>query len=181
LRVAAHVHERQYSDGRPLGGRTFDRVPRGDWAWHLVGQMNAMNADRPGNILDRLFSQIVEVEAEFILDLIVYHTRNHDAAGIGKGFQPRRNVNAIAIGVVTSNDIIAEINTDVKLQAFGRRDIDVAFKHPLLNVDCATHRIDHASKFDQHAVTGRLDNTAAVFGDLRVDELLAVRLKLAER
>ena len=34
-----------------------------------------------------------------------------------------------------------------------------------------TQCINHTGKFDQQAITGRFDDAASVFGDLRVDNL----------
>src|SRR5690242_10324611 len=143
--------------------------------------MYAMNTDWPSNVFDGLLSQIIEFETELILDLIVYYTRNHDAAGIGKAFQPRRHVDAVAENVVTIDDDIADIDADAKLDAFLSRNIGIAFNHAALDVDGAAHRVDDTSMLDEHAVAGGLDDTAAVFGNLRIDEFFAMSLKLAER
>ena len=48
--------------------------------------MNAVNANRPGNVFDGLLSHIVEFETEFVLYLIVHNARNHDTAGVGQRF-----------------------------------------------------------------------------------------------
>ena len=57
----------------------------------------------------------------------------------------------------------------------------VALDHAALNVDGAAHGIDHADEFHQHPVAGRLDDPAAMFGDLGIDQFLAMRLELAQR
>ena len=56
-----------------------------------------------------------------------------------------------------------------------------AFHHLQLDLDRAFHRIDDAGEFDQHAVAHKLDNTPVVLGDLRVDQLLAMRLLARNR
>jgi hypothetical protein len=57
------------------------------------------------------------------------------------------------------------------------RDGGVALDHAALNVHGAANGIDHAGKFNQHAVAGGFDNAAAVFSDTGIDQLAAVRLE----
>jgi hypothetical protein len=45
----------------------------------------------------------------------------------------------------------------------------------------AQRTVDNTDKFHRYAVTSRLDDTAAVLGDLRIDQFLAMHLELAER
>jgi hypothetical protein len=53
--------------------------------------------------------------------------------------------------------------------------------HRLLHRDRAPHRIDDARKFDQHPVAGGLDDAAVVFGDFRIEKLMAQRFEAFER
>src|SRR5262245_29097569 len=180
LGIAAHVDERQDSDGRPLGGYPFTLASsRGDRSWGLVGQMYAVNTDWPGNVFDGLLAHIVEFKSKFVLYLVVYDARDQDAAGIGQCFQPCCDVNAVPINVVTIDDNIANIDADPELNAIFRRDFAVAVKHATLNVDSAAHCVDDADKFYQHPVSSGLNNSAAMFGDLGIDQFFAMCLELA--
>ena len=85
------------------------------------------------------------------------------------------------IDVVALDDHVAEIDADAEFDAAIRRDAGVPLGHRLLHRDRAAHRIDDAGKFDQQAVTGGLDDTAAVLGDLRIEKLAAQRLEAFER
>ena len=89
--------------------------------------------------------------------------------GSAEPFKPCRHVNAVAIDVVTINDDIANIDADAELDALFCRDIAVALKHAALDVDGAAHRVNHADEFHQHSISGGLNNSAAMFGDLGVD------------
>src|SRR6266446_9003691 len=73
---------------------------------------------------------------------------------IGQGFDPRRDVDAVAVEVVALDDHVAEIDADAQLDAAVRRDTRVPLGHRLLHRDRATHRIDDAGKLHQHAVAG---------------------------
>jgi len=143
--------------------------------------MNAVDTNWTSYVLDGLFSQIVEFETEFILDLIVYNTRNHDAAGLSQCFQPSCYIDTVAKNIVTIDDDVTDIDANAKLDAFLSRDIGIAFNHTALDVDGAAHRVDNASMLDEHAVTGGLDDTTPVFPDFRIDEFFAVPLELAQR
>jgi|SRR5271163_754145 len=102
-------------------------------------------------------------------------------AGIGQGFDACGDVDAVAVEVVALNDHVAEIDADAQFHAVVRPDARVSLRHRLLHLDRAAHRIDDAGKFDQQAVAGGLDDAAAMFGDFRIDELMAQRLEAFER
>ena len=104
LRVAAHVGERQYGDRWSIGSsrlrswrrpRHFDRDRCG-----VLDEGDAVDADRPRDVLDRLLAHVLETEVELVAHLVVDIARNHDAARLGERFQPRRHVDAVAVDIV---------------------------------------------------------------------------------
>ena len=88
--------------------------------------------------------------------------RNADAATLGYPFEPRRDVNTVAVDIVAIDNDIAEIDPDAEFDSAVRWHFGVALDHPALNLDCALHGIDHAWEFDQYAVARRLDDSAAI-------------------
>jgi hypothetical protein len=86
-------------------------------------------------------------------------------AGIGQGLDPCGDVDAVTIEVVALDDHVAEIDADTQLDAVVRRDVRVPPGYRLLHLDRAAHRINDAREFDQHTVTGGLDDAAVVLGD----------------
>src|SRR5262249_41223060 len=78
-------------------------------------------------------------------------------------------------------DDVADIDADAELNPLVGCNLGIALKHPALDIHRAAHRVDNADKFHQHTVAGGLDDAAAVLGDLRIDQLLAVHLQLAQR
>ena len=78
-------------------------------------------------------------------------------------------------GIVALDDDIAKVDSDPKHEPLADRDTRVALRHAALHLDCTAHRIDDARKFHQYAVTGRLDDSAAMLGDLGIDKGAAVR------
>ena len=78
---------------------------------------------------------------------IVDRIGDEHAARIGEGFDPCRDVDAVAIEVVALDDHIAEIDADAQFDAIVRSDTGVSLGHRLLHLDLAAHRIDDARKF----------------------------------
>jgi hypothetical protein len=101
--------------------------------------------------------------------------------GLGQGFDPRGDVDAVAVEVVALDDHIPEIDADAQLDAVVGPDIRVPLGHRLLHRNRAVHRIDDAGKLHQQAVAGGLDDAAPMFGDLRIDELAVQRFEAFER
>src|SRR5450631_63124 len=140
-----------------------------------------MDADRSGNVLDRLLAQIFETEAELIAHLIMDDARNHDSAGFGERLQPGGHVDAVAKDIVTVDHNVADIDADAELDAVVCLNAGVPLDHAALNINGAAHGVDDADKLHQHPVARGLDDAAAVLGDPGVDQFLAMRLELAQR
>src|SRR5262249_58790468 len=103
------------------------------------------------------------------------------AAGLGERFELPRSISALAKNVISINNNIADINPNANLDALVRRYIRVALGHTALNIDSAAHSIDNANELHQRPISGGFNNSAAMFGDLRIDQFFAVRLELAQR
>ena len=94
-----------------------------------------------------------------------------DPARLGQAFQPRRDIDAVAIDVVALDDDVAEIDADAELDARCPPARRVALGHLALHVDRAAHRVDDAGELDQQAVASGFDDAAAMLLDLRVGKL----------
>src|SRR6516164_2179755 len=147
----------------------------------MSADRNAVYAHRAGDVLDPLLAQILEDKGQPIAHVIINGIRYEHPTGIGQGFDPRRNIDPVSINVVALDDDIAKVDPDAKLEPLTNRDTRVALCHAALHLDCAADRIDDARKFHQYAVTGRLDDSAAVLGDLGIDKGASVRHQSFER
>src|SRR5262249_48168614 len=85
------------------------------------------------------------------------------------------------IDVIAINNDIAEIDADPKCDAFGLWRLGITVDHSSLDLDGTADRVDNAREFRQHAVAGGFDDAAAVFLDLRIDQLAAMGLEPFER
>jgi hypothetical protein len=71
----------------------------------LVGEGPAdpKDPDRPGNVLDLLFAQILKYEGQPVAHVIVDRIGDEHPAGIGQGFDPRRDVDAVTASTTLAN------------------------------------------------------------------------------
>src|SRR5271170_6958975 len=142
---------------------------------------NAIDPHRTGNVLDLLFAQILKDKGQPVADVVMNRIGDEHPAGIGQGFDPCGDVDAVAIEVVALDDHVAEIDPDAQFDAVVRAYTRVVLGHRLLHRDRAAHRVDDARKLDQHAVAGGLDDAPVVLGNFRIEELAAQRLEAFER
>ena len=89
-------------------------------------------------------------------------------AGLGQAFEPRCDVDPVAVDVVLVDDDVAEIDADAEPYATRLQNIRVAHPHLALDLDRAAHRVDDAGEFDEQPVAGRLNDATAMFGDLGI-------------
>ena len=106
--------------------------------------------------------------------------RNANAARLRNALKARRYVNAVAKDVVAINDDVADIDANPELDLLARRRIGISFRHPALNIDGATNRIDRACELYQRAMARGLDDAAAILRDLWVDEGFAQGFECSE-
>ena len=55
---------------------------------------------RPGDVLDLLLAQILEAEIELVAHLVAHDPADADPARLGQRFEPRRDIDAVAVDVV---------------------------------------------------------------------------------
>jgi hypothetical protein len=65
------------------------------------------------------------------------------------------------------------MNADAELDATLRRQAGIAFGHAVLHFNRAIHRVDHTAKLDENAVLGALDDSPAIHGDRRINQIAA--------
>ena len=147
-----------------FGRRHFGRVLRG-------GAPDSVDPYRAGNVLEVLLANIVEGEVE-TSGYVLLNTGGHaNASGLSQTFQPSRDVHPVTKDVVVLHNDVALVNADTELDAILVRRSATSLIYPVLPLGRTTQCINHTGKFDQQAITGRLDDAAPVFGDLRIDNV----------
>src|SRR5262249_53321338 len=81
----------------------------------------------------------------------------------------------VAKDVVFLRDHVAKVDPDAELYPVLRRTSPIALRHPTLRLDRASHGINHTGELGQKAVAGVLHDPAAVFVNLRFDQLSEMR------
>ena len=130
---------------------------------------------RPCDVLGTLLSHIVELVAE-VAHIFVYTVTDTNPSRFGQGFEPRRDIDAIAIDVPGFGYDVALVDADAKPDApiFGNPPL--ALEHTALDFDGAAHRIGSARKLSQEPIAHLLDDTPGMLGDLRLDKLVEMSL-----
>ena len=133
-----------------------------------------IDPDRLGDILELGRAEIVDREIETPLHLTIGVLRQADRAGFADAFEPRRDIDAVAHQVaVALLDDVAQMNADAEFDAFFRRHASVALDHAVLDLDRAADRVDHATELDDRTVASALDDPPVMRGDGRIDQIAA--------
>ena len=99
-----------------------------------------------------------------------------DASGFRDPFQTRGDVDAIAEDIVFIENDVADVNADAEFDPWILRYGGILRCHAALDFNRIAHRIDCASKLDQHSVARSLDDATTMRGDCGVNKRFSNRL-----
>lgn len=85
------------------------------------------------------------------------------------------------MNVIAFDNDVAKIYADPKFKPMIRLSFCIAFSFHVLNVSGAAHCIDDTAEFHQQAVAHNLDETPAMRGDFRLEDLLQFGLETRAR
>jgi hypothetical protein len=105
--------------------------------------------------------------------MIAYGSRDAHSARRTLGLKSGSYIDDIAVDVSAIRDHIADVNADAKADRPIRRLLTVIDGHLLLHLDCTAHRSINAVEDDEEGITSRVDDSAAMLFDRRVDEIAA--------
>ena len=123
------------------------------------------------DVLDRLFAEVLVAERELVPNLFVNGPRDADAAGVGETFQPRRDIDSVAVDLVAFDHHIAEVDADAEVHPPRRRQPGVLNLERALNIHRAIDRIDHAGELGKYAIAGRIYEAPVALLDEAIDDL----------
>jgi hypothetical protein len=147
----------------------------------LTDKLEPPRAHGLGDILEDLWTKVIAGNIDLAPDLPIGVVRHTDAARLGDTFKARRDIDAIAEDIAIVNYNIADVNADAEFDPLVLRHRSILLGHARLNVNGTTYRIHGASKFDQHAVTGRFDDAASMRSYGGINEGLSNSLKPGQR
>ena len=136
--------------------------------------LQRVDPHRFGDVLQRHRAEIADLEIEPPPDLPEGVVGDANPSGFGYALQASGDIDAVAHQVaVAFLDHVAEMDADPKFDALVRRDLCVALDHRPLDLNGTAHGVDHATKLDDTAVAGPLDDAAVMGGSRGVDQVAA--------
>ena len=132
-------------------------------------RLESVGMDGAGDVLDLVFAEIDERELELAMQLLLDDGGHADAPRRTQGFEPGRDVDAVAEHVDAVAQHVARMDTDAKHDPLGLRDGRHRRLHLLLKVDGKQNRVDRARELEQKPVAGRLDQPPPIDGGDRRD------------
>jgi hypothetical protein len=132
----------------------------------------------PLDILELPFASILEGDIELAPYRPVRVIRDANPARLRQSLQTRCHIHAVAENVTSIDNDVSNIDADAELNTLLIWYLGIAPGHPSLNVKSAAHCVHHASKLGQQSISGMLDDPAAMFGNLGVDNGAEMVLKL---
>jgi hypothetical protein len=165
------IGKREHCDRRLVGqGKCWSAFSRRHLRCILSGgETHPVDTHGSSNVFEALFTQIIKCEVEPTHSILLNTGRNADPARFSQSFEPSGDVHAVSENVVVLHNDVADVDTYSELDAAGRRRGGITLGHDFLNLSRTTQCINHTGKFDQQAITGRFDDAAPVFGNLRID------------
>jgi hypothetical protein len=158
MKCSAGEESSQYSRGR------------GNSDVFLLLADDAINSNWAVDVLDPPFSQALEREARMPEQLLANGLGNIYPARFRQSFEPRRDIDAVAVNVVFIDDDIARIDPDAQFEltvTVGGRVGQAA-----LDLDSAAHRVDGTVELHEEPVALAAGEPAPISGDRRFDQML---------
>ena len=130
---------------KAIDARSCRRGLRRRW----YADIERIDADRIGDVLELGWAEIADLEIESRLDLPEGVVGDTNPSGLGDPLQARGDIDAVAhqVAVALLHDV-AEMDAHPKFDALVGRDPSVALDHRSLDFNGAVHRVDDTPELD---------------------------------
>jgi hypothetical protein len=118
---------------------------------------------------------------DFVPDVVMRGPGDQDGTRFGDAFEPRGDVDAVAIEITAFDNDVTQIDADAQHDPPLLRLIAVCGGHALLELDRALHGVNSAGELHQHAIAGDLEDASAMLGNQGPQHLLAADLEGSQR
>src|SRR3984885_2086582 len=142
--------------------------------------LDLVDVDRPIDVLERLFSDISQRQAELAEDRVAHGRRNADAGWLRGRLEPRRDIDPVAVSSRSVVNDVAKVDADAQQHSTIDGNVEIALGDDLLNRDGAFHRAHGARELRHDSIARDVYDRAAVLRDERQDDRL-VRFEVAHR
>jgi hypothetical protein len=136
-----------------------------------------VDSHRPLNVFELLLPCILEGDIKLGSNETVTVAGDANAAGFGNAFEAYRHIYTITVNVTAVQDDVPNIDTNAKLDPLLVWHVSVTLGHSVLHIESTAHGVHDAAELGQQAITGVLDNSPTVFGDLRINQNAQMVLK----
>jgi hypothetical protein len=164
--------ERRQARRQPVGSEGLDRRHRQQ---ALVGfaQAHMIDVNRLADVLDGMIAKILELERQLLRDMLVDVGGNADAAGLGQGFQPGRQIDRVAIQAAAVDDDIADIDADAEQHPLAFRQVERLLGKRALDLGGGPHCLHGAAELGHDGIACGAEDPAAEFGNNSLDHHMA--------
>src|SRR5205823_8812114 len=138
--------------------------------------MDAVNANRPLDVLQGLLAHIFESEIEPVANMVADWSGDRYPAGRSDALQARRNVDTIAKNILSLHNDVAYVHADAKFDALILRCTGISFSDSTLQLGSARHRVHDTGKLHQHSVAGQFDDSSLMLADFGINEISPQRV-----
>ena len=128
-----------------------------------------IHPNRSHDVLKLLLASVLEGQVEFVADLLIRRVGDADASRLSNRFEPGCYVHAVAQDIFPLDQYVSKIDADTEEHSAILGHIGIPLCHELLNRHRAFHRGDDGREFQQDAIAGGLDDSAAMSGHDRID------------
>jgi hypothetical protein len=103
-------------------------------------------------------------------DVLAAGVRDENGSRLGRGFEPRRDIDTVAVGVATLGDHVAATDPDPRQDAPLVRNVPLTVEHPAPDLHRAAHGVYNPRELRPQAVAGVPYRAAPMLlDDLRLD------------
>src|SRR5215469_6995132 len=124
---------------------------------------------RVSNVLDALLSDIVERIGESFTNAVADCAGDPDPARLRQCLQPRCDIDVVAEDILGFDNNVAKIDPNSEADALVLGGNGISIHHSVLDFDGTAHCVYRAWELRQQAITGVLDDAAAMLLDLDWD------------
>ncbi len=168
LGVTTQIIEGQHGNRRPTRktGHGSSRM-----LFPILSDPDSVHPDRLRNVLDFMVAEILELETEFLVDLVEGGSRDRHAAGFSEGLDPSCNVHPVAVDPIFLDDHVPEVDPDPEKHPARLRAFCVCAGQLVLDECAAGDGIHDTGEVGQEVVPDGIDHSASVLSDQPTHEI----------
>ena len=135
---------------------------------------DAIYPDRVRDIFYTSFAFVLEAQKGIAFELIAHPAGDIDRARLGEAFEPRRDIDVVAVDIALVDNDIACVYANAEPYPAVGIDRRLALGQFALYREAAAHRVNGAVEFDEKPVPHAADQPPAAFGYFGLNQVFYV-------